>query len=57
MIYNPGHTDYIHQRNKEAKPGPSFTMKKCTGPCGLRRSVGQFAPGSNVCFQCAKRSA
>lgn len=56
MIYNPGHTELIHRANQQVKPGPSFTMKKCTGACGRRRSVGQFTVGSTVCLRCARRA-
>lgn len=56
MIYDPANTERLHRAIQESAPAPIFTMRKCTGACGLHRSVGQFVGGSTVCLRCARRA-
>lgn len=43
-------------RVNTAKDKPmNYAQKMCRGPCKQRRSVGQFAPGDDLCAKCRRR--
>ena len=46
-------------RNTARAPyAPAYTpMRKCTGVCRRRKSIGQFKGDSTVCIRCARRAA
>lgn len=43
----------VHQA--ESNPGGYTPMRKCTGPCKVRRSITQFDGASTACRQCVRR--
>ncbi|MBC7857986.1 MAG: hypothetical protein H7Z39_04240 [Burkholderiaceae bacterium] len=40
----------------ESRAGYYTPMRRCTGECKTRRSIGQFTAGSTVCIRCARRT-
>jgi hypothetical protein len=57
MIYDLARTERLHLAiKKETSAGAYQPMRKCTGACNRRRSLGQFVGQSTVCIRCVRRA-